>query len=150
MVTVDIENPRQPGVPALLAEGDRFALALYPVENCHGLDIDSLERPNVVLYVAREDGVAIGTAALQDRGDGSAELKRMFVTGAARGRGIGRALLDAIEAHARRVGISLIQLETGLPQVDAIGLYERSGYEQIPRFGAYTNDSTSYCMEKAI
>jgi putative acetyltransferase len=148
--TVDIENPRQSDVLALLQQGDDFALSLYPAESYYGLDVTALERAEVSLYVAREDGVALGTAAIVDRGDGSAEVKRMFVTDTARGLGIGRALLAAIEAHARAADITLVQLETGLPQAAAIALYERAGYQQIPRFGQYINDPTSYCMEKRL
>jgi putative acetyltransferase len=148
--TVEIENPRQIDVLALLQQGDDFALSLYPAESYYGLDVAALERPDVSLYVAREGGVALGTAAIVDRGDGSAEVKRMFVTDTARGLGVGRTLLGAIEAHARAAGISLLQLETGLPQAAAIALYERAGYRQIPRFGQYINDPTSYCMEKRL
>ena len=74
----------------------------------------------------------------------------MFVTDAARGAGVGRASLEAVEAFARTVGVSLIQLETGPPQTAAIALYERSGYEHIPRFGKYVDDPTSYCMKKQM
>lgn len=150
MPTVDIENPRQSDVLSLLQQGDDFALSLYPAESYYGLDVTALERDEVSLYVAREDGVALGTAAIVDRGDESAEVKRMFVTDTARGLGVGRSLLAAIEAHARAAGISLLQLETGLPQAAAIALYKRAGYQQIPRFGQYINDPTSYCMEKHL
>jgi putative acetyltransferase len=150
MPTIRIESPHSDDVLALLRQGDEFALALYPAESYYGLDLPSLEADDVSLFVAREDGAAMGTAALVDRGDGSAEIKRMFVTGAARGLGIGRSLLEALETHARTSGITTVQLETGLPQVAAIALYEKLGYEQIPRFGQYVDDPTSYCMEKHL
>jgi putative acetyltransferase len=146
--SVDVENPRQDDVRALLQQGDDFALSLYAPESYYGLEISALERPEVTFYVAREDGVALGTVAIVDRGDGSAEIKRMFVTDLARGLGVGRSLLAAVEAHAHVTGISLLQLETGLPQAAAIGLYERFGFQQIPRFGQYVDDPSSYCMEK--
>jgi putative acetyltransferase len=150
MPTIRIESPHSDDVLTLLRQGDEFALALYPAESYYGLDLPSLEADDVSLFVAREDGAAMGTAALVDRGDGSAEIKRMFVTGAARGLGIGRSLLEALETHARTSGITTVQLETGLPQVAAIALYEKLGYEQIPRFGQYVDDPTSYCMEKHL
>lgn len=150
MLTVEIENPRQNDVLTLLQQADDFALNLYPAENYHGLDVVALERPDVTFYVARDNGLALGTAAIVDRGDQSGEVKRMFVTDTARGAGVGRALLEAIEACARSAGISLVQLETGLPQTAAITLYERAGYQHIPRFGKYMDDPTSYCMEKRI
>lgn len=135
---------------ALLQQADDFALSLYPVENYHRLDIDDLEKAAVGFYVARENGEALGTAAIVDRGDGSAELKRMFVTASARGLGVGRALMAAVEEHARARGVTLIRLETGLPQTAAIALYEKSGYRAIPAFGPYIDDPTSYCMEKSL
>lgn len=150
MLTVEIENPRQDDVIALLQQADDFALSLYPAESYYGLDIAALERPEVFFVVARDEALGLGTAALVDRGDGSGELKRMFVTGAARGAGVGRALLEKIEALARAAGIELLQLETGLPQTAAIALYERSGYREIPPFGQYVDDPTSYCMEKRL
>lgn len=145
-----IESPHQPDVLALLQEGDDFALSLYPAENYYGLELADLEQPEVAFYVARQDGVALGTAAIVDRGDGSAEIKRMFVTDAARGLGVGRALLETVEAHARSLGVSLVQLETGVPQLAAIALYERAGYQHIPQFGQYVGDPTSVCMEKRL
>jgi putative acetyltransferase len=148
--SVDVENPLQDDVRALLQQGDDFALSLYAPESYYGLDIAALERPEVTFYVAREHGVALGTVAIVDRGDGSAEIKRMFVTDLARGLGVGRSLLAAVEAHADVAGISLLQLETGLPQAAAIGLYERFGFQQIPRFGQYVDDPSSYCMEKRL
>jgi putative acetyltransferase len=148
--SVQVENPRQDDVRALLQQGDDFALSLYPPESYYGLDIVALERPEVTFYVAREDGAALGTVAIVDRGDGTAEIKRMFVTDVARGLGVGRALLAAVEAHAHAAGITLLQLETGLPQAAAISLYEKAGFRQVPRFGQYVDDPSSYCMEKVL
>jgi putative acetyltransferase len=150
MPVVSLESPRGDDVLSLLKQADDFALALYPAENYHRLDIDDLENADVGFYVAREDGKALGTVAIVDRHDGSAELKRMFVTASARGLGVGRALIGAVEEHARNLGITLIRLETGLPQTAAIALYERSGYRAIPAFGPYIGDPTSYCMEKTL
>lgn len=150
MPSIQIESPRGDDVLSLLSQGDAFALALYPAENYYGLDVDALEADGVSLFVAREGDVAVGTAALVDRRDGSGEVKRMFVTDEARGLGVGRALLQALEAHAHDLGIETLQLETGLPQVAAIALYEKLGYLQIPRFAPYTDDPTSYCMEKHL
>ncbi|RII86132.1 N-acetyltransferase, partial [Clavibacter michiganensis subsp. insidiosus] len=101
MLTVAPESPRQDDVLPLLRQADDFALALYPAENYHALDVGDLERPGVTFLVARDDGRALGTAAVVDEGDGSAELKRVFVTDAARGLGVGRALLVAAEDRAR-------------------------------------------------
>nr|WP_228495166.1 GNAT family N-acetyltransferase [Clavibacter sp. VKM Ac-2873] len=134
----------------LLRQADDFALALYPAENYHALDVGDLERPGVTFLVARNDGRALGTAAVVDVGDGSAELKRVFVTDAARGLGVGRALLVAAEERARAFGATTMRLETGLPQTAAIAMYERGGYRHVPRFGPYAADPTSVCMERDL
>jgi putative acetyltransferase len=149
-VTVAIEPARQAQVVALLEEGDRFTLALYPAESCYLLNLDELERPGVSVFVARRNGVAVGMAALVDRGDGSAELKRMFVSETARGRGIARSILSAVEGYATASGIRVIQLETGPLQVAAIAMYERTGYLRIPNFGQYMGDEFSVCFEKRL
>ncbi|QIS39812.1 GNAT family N-acetyltransferase [Clavibacter capsici] len=150
MLTVDPESPRAADVLPLLRQADEFALALYPAENYHALDVAALERPGVTFLVAREDGRALGTAAVVDGGDGSAELKRVFVTDAARGLGVGRALLIAAEERARALGARVMRLETGLPQTAAVAMYERGGYRHVPRFGPYAEDPTSVCMERDL
>ena len=148
--TIAIEPPRQPDVEALLTAGEVFAQSLYPPESCYLLDISELEAPGVEVFVARIDGVALGMAALVIRDDGSAELKRMFVDDRARGQRLASGLLDAIEEHARDVGVGVIQLETGPQSFAALALYDRHGYTRIPNFGPYVGDEFSVCMEKSL
>lgn len=149
-VMIGIELPRQPEVLELMRQGDEFTLSLYPPESCHLLGVEELEQPGVTVFVARSGGEALGMAALVEHGDGTAELKRMFVPPAARGGGIAGDLIGAVEVHATARGIHLIQLETGPLQDAAIRLYERSGYLQIPNFGKYVGDPNSVCYEKAL
>lgn len=158
------EPARQPEVEELLRLSDEFAFALYPAESCHLLDVSELERPGVTVFVARVDGRAQGIAALVTEGpagsagsDGAgtdalprAELKRMFVHEDARGQGLARRLLGAIESAAEEAGIVEVRLETGPLQHAAIALYERSGYTRIPNFGAYADDPWSVCYAKSL
>ncbi|MDR6610919.1 GNAT family N-acetyltransferase [Leifsonia sp. 1010] len=155
------EPARQPEVEELLRLSDEFAFALYPAESCYLLDVSELERPGVTVFVARVDGRALGIAALVVDGaegaDGSgsdafarAELKRMFVHEDARGQGLARRLLGAIESAAEEAGIAELRLETGPLQHAAIALYERSGYVRIPNFGAYADDPWSVCYAKSL
>jgi GNAT superfamily N-acetyltransferase len=91
-----------------------------------------------VVVVARDaDGVALGCGALRALGPDVAELKRMYVTPEARGRGIATLLLAALEEEAGRRGWTTLRLETGPRQPEAIALYERAGYRSIEAFGAY-------------
>lgn len=89
-------------------------------------------------------------AALVPAGDGSAELKRVFVTEGARGRGLAGDLLAAAEGTARDAGVRVIRLETGPRSVAAIALYEKHGYRHIPLFGQYVGSASSVCMEKVL
>jgi len=150
-VTIGVEPARQPELLELMRQGDEFTLNLYPPESCHLLGVEELEAPGVTVFVARSvDGEAVGMAALVDRGDGSAELKRMFVPEAARGQGLAGSVLTELERFARNRDIALIQLETGPLQPAAIALYERSGYSSIPNFGKYVGDPNSVCFEKRV
>lgn len=150
MHTVAIEPPRQPELLELLQLGDEFALSLYPADSCYMLDVGELESPDTSVFVARAGSDALGMAALVERADGKAELKRMFVHDRARGKGIAVDILTAIEAHARGRGVHTIQLETGPKQLAVIALYEKLGYRHIPNFGPYVGDDFSVCMEKVL
>lgn len=91
----------------------------------------------VVLVARDDDGTALGCGALRPLADGVAEVKRMYVVPAARGRGVARAVLAALEDAARDRGWTTVRLETGPRQPEAIGLYTRAGYRPIAAFGGY-------------
>jgi putative acetyltransferase len=74
----------------------------------------------------------------------------MYVAPAARGRGLSRLLLAALEDEARQLGYSLVRLETGDRQPEAIKLYASSGFEPIPRYGPFVDDPRSVCFEKRL
>ena len=79
-----------------------------------------------------------------------AEVKRMYVRTAARGRGIGGAILVALETEARVLGVSRLVLETGVRQPEALALYRRFGFDVIPPFGEYVESPLSVCMAKDL
>jgi putative acetyltransferase len=148
-IRIAAERPVRPDVEALLLEARALMAGLYPPESRHGLDLGAYARPEVTLLVARAGGVAVGCGAWQLHGDGSAEIKSMFVAPAARGRGIGRAILDAIEAAVGRQ-VTTLRLETGIEQLEAIRLYEAAGFARRGPFGSYRDDPLSVFMEKAL
>jgi GNAT superfamily N-acetyltransferase len=103
------------------------------------------------------DGTAIATGGwrAQDGGeqglrDGDAEIKRMYVVPEARGRGLSRLVLAALEDDARRAGRLRMILETGTEQPEAIALYESSGYVPCTKFGYYRDDPKSLCYAKPL
>lgn len=149
-VTIALESPRQDGVARLLALSDAYAQSLYPPESNHLVDLATLEKPSVAFFVARHDGAIAGCCALADAGDGSAEIKRMFVDPVARGLSIASLLMQALEALAAERHLAAIRLETGIHQPEAIGLYRKFGYVEIPPFGDYRPDPLSLFMEKRL
>lgn len=149
-IVIAIESPDQPDVVRLLEAGDAFSASLYPPESNHMLDVAALLDPAVTFLVARQDGVAIGCGALVRQPGGYAEIKRMYIDEAARGRNVGRRILDAIEAVARAGKIATLKLETGIHQPAAIGLYRSAGFEDVPPFGAYRPDPLSVFMSKTL
>ena len=148
-VRIEVERPVRPDVEALLLAARALMTGLYPPESCHGLDLAAFERPEVNLFVAREGGVAVACGAYQLHGDSTAEVKSMFVAPEARGRGIGRRVLEAIEA-AVRGRVRALRLETGIKQLAAIRLYEAAGFRRRGPFGSYTDDPLSVFMEKPL
>ena len=146
IVSIAIESPREAGIAELLRAGEAYAESLYPAEENFILPLEALEGPGVTVFVARAAGEALGMAALVQHGS-DFELKRLFVSDAARGQGVAGLLLDALEEHARASGAASIRLETGNRSHAAIALYDKRGYRHIPRFGEYTDSASSVCME---
>lgn len=79
-----------------------------------------------------------------------AEIRRMFVAEAVRGRGYGRTVLAALEREAAAAGADVMILETGQPQVDAIGLYRTAGYVDVPTFGHYAGSDLAVHLGKPL
>ena len=121
---------------ALVAELEEVLGAVYEPEQRHGYSIAQIFQPNARFFVARLNGIAVGCGAAA-LFDGYAEVKRMYTREAARGRGIGKALLARIEQEARDAGKPVLRLETGTLQAAAIGLYERAGFQPCGAFGPY-------------
>ena len=146
---IAVERPVRADVEALLRAVARHDGRAVPAGELPRARPRRLRAPEVTLFVAREGGVAVGCGAFQLHGDGSAEVKSMFVAPDARGRGVGRAILEAIEA-AMRGRVSALRLETGVKQLPAIRLYEAAGFLRRGPFGSYRDDPLSVFMEKPL
>jgi putative acetyltransferase len=147
---VGTERPDQPDVSRLLKARDAFSASLYPPESNHALDLAGLLDPAVAFLVARRHGVPVGCGAVVGQREGAGEIKSMWVEPGHRGNGIGRALLAAVEVEARRRAITMLRLETGVRQPEALGLYRAAGYREIGAFGDYRPDPLSVFMEKRL
>ena len=79
-----------------------------------------------------------------------AEIKRMFVREHARGRGLGRRVLAALERAAEVAGVDWLVLETGERQPEAVALYRSAGYVDIGPFGVYADEDDSVYLGKPL
>lgn len=127
-------------------------LATYDgVPGSGGLPAASIfEPPGGVFVVGWEDGEAVACGGIARYDEATAEIRRMYVVPKARGRGLSRRVLTALEDEARALGYSLVRLETGRLQTEAIGLYASAGFGPIPRYGPFANDPRSVCFEKRL
>lgn len=135
----------------LLVQSDELANSLYPPEGVFMLSIDEMDKPNVHLFVARNQAnEAKGCGAIVINENGTGEIKRMFIQEAARGKGLGKLLLEKLENVAKDNQVKLIQLETGPLQIAAIKMYEQFGYVYRGPFGDYFQNEMSIFMEKQL
>ena len=141
-------------VRALIGELDQVLAAEYSPEQQHGLSLEALFQPHIRFFVARLNGAAVGCGGVA-LFDDFAEVKRMYVRGAVRGRGVAQALLRRIEMAARIAGLGVLRLETGERQAAALRLYARAGFKPCAAFGDYVPMrpeaiATSIFMEKRL
>lgn len=127
-------------------------LATYDgVPGSGGLPAASIfEPPDGIFLVGWEDGVPLACGGIARYDEATAEIRRMYVVPEARGRGLPRRVLSALADEARALGYSVVRLETGKLQTEAIGLYAAAGFLPIPRYGPFTNDPKSVCFEKRL
>ena len=142
--------PADPKVRRLIGELDRLQTSLYPAESNHLDPIEVLERPDVTFLAAYVGGEVVGCGAVKRMPGRYGEIKRIYVDPAARGRGIGRAMMEALESDLLARGIHLARLETGVRQPEALALYRHCGYVRIPPFGDYREDPLSVFLEKRL
>ncbi len=159
----------------LLVLSDEYMASLYPAESNHLVSSESLRSGDAIFLGAfilsgmlsspatLKQSVKVGTlspggesglciacvAARFYREEGYAEIKRLYVQEAYRGRGLSRALMSAIEAEILAEGIDCARLEMGIYQPAADALYRSIGYYDTPPFGDYLVDPLSQFLEKA-
>ena len=143
------DDPRAGDVTALLARHLAFARATSAPEDVYALDVDALTGPDVAFYSYRDnDGAVLGVGALKRLDDGHAEIKSMHTAEAARGRGVGRRMVEHIIGVARERGYRRLSLETGSgpPFAAARGLYASAGFTPCAPFADYPDSPNSAYM----
>jgi GNAT superfamily N-acetyltransferase len=119
-----------------------------PVGVGAGATAQDFQPPKGNFLVAYLDGRPAGCGGLKQLDPQTVEIKRVYVRPDARGRGVSRALLEALEEAARAAGYALIRLDTGANQPEALKLFQTSGYDPIPDYN--NNPWASYWFEKRL
>jgi putative acetyltransferase len=149
-ITIAQERPDSAEARALIDELQSSLAPLYPPASQHGLSVDMLIAQKVPFFVLRCDGEPAACGGVRIYGQEYGEIKRMYVRPGYRGQGLAKFVLKHLEAYSLQQGITLLRLETGIYQAEAIGLYERLGYRSIPPFGEYQEDPLSLFYEKEL
>ena len=102
------------------------------------------------VVLAYDGDEAVGCGAVKEYSPDTMEIKRMFVRKSRRGKGIASIVLMELEAWSMELGYQRCILETGLKQPEAINLYRKNNYSQIPNWGQYENAANSVCFEKYV
>ena len=125
---------------------------LYLPEQRFGPNLkpDQLDGGRGFFLIARDEGEPVGCGAVRVLDPTTAEAKRMYVRPSHRSQGVGRAVLDALEARAKQLGIDRLVLETGIHQEAAIALYKHAGFTEVDCWGEYTTSATSVCCAKDL
>ena len=146
--SIAADDPRAEDVRALLERHLAFARGHSPPEDAHALDADGLADPDVTFFSYRADGHLLAVGALKRLDDGHAEVKSMHTIERARGRGIGRAMVEHLLAVARERGFRRVSLETGAMDAfaPARALYAGAGFEPCGPFGDYGPSRNSVFM----
>lgn len=142
-----------PDARRLITALDTELKALFPEAGAthFSLSQEQVAVGDGAFLVAYVDGEAVGCGAVRRLDSSTAEIKRMYVATPFRGRGVGRAIVTALEGEARRLGVSRVVLETGSRLPVAIRLYRSMGYTPIPVFGEYlASPETSRCFGKHL
>ena len=110
------------------------------------------ENKEMLIFYAvrhRDNGFAACGALKHFNGE-TAEIKRMYVKGEHRGKGLSKLILKQLEETAAGMNYKRIILETGTKQPEAMNLYEKAGYSKIEAYGRHKDDPDSVCYEKKI
>jgi putative acetyltransferase len=151
--TIALESPLQEDVRSMVAGLNAYLRPLSPPQFQFQMTVEQMAGADTRVFVARnENGAAIGMGSLKVHSAEFGEVKRMFTLPEIRGAGIGRIILNAVEAEARRKGLKTLRLETGsTPGFEpAWRIYERGGFVQCRAFLDYPDSGFSRFYEKKL
>jgi putative acetyltransferase len=151
-LTVRIDDLGSPEVLALVAEHLAGMHDNSPPSQVHALAVDKLRAKDITFFTAWLDGALCGCGAVRELDATTGEVKSMRTRAAFLRRGVGQAVLDAIERTAAARGYRQLLLETGTgPAFDAAhALYVRNGFAFCGAFGSYQQTHFNVFMRKEL
>jgi putative acetyltransferase len=146
------DDPLADDVRELLERHLAYAKATTAPEDVHALEVEALLDPSVTFFSFRADGELLGVAALQHLDDEHAEIKSMHTAEAARGRGVGRAMVDHLVGVARESGYRRVSIETGAGPAFAAArrLYASASFAPCGPFADYGPSPNSAYMTLSL
>ncbi|MEP7762596.1 GNAT family N-acetyltransferase [Sanguibacter sp. 25GB23B1] len=139
-----------PHVQALVGRLQAEYVGIYGTPDLAPADPGQFAPPRGAFALGYEDDVPVAMGGWRLCDDGRAELKRMYVVGEQRGRGLSRQVLAWLEASAVDAGMTEMILESNQKHPAALGLYRSHGYEPIPAFGYYSDSPENVCLGRLI
>lgn len=149
---IEVDDPRRDDVRRLLEQHRLFASGVLPSEGVHVLDPDDALDDTVTFVSVRVDGELLGIGAIKQLDPKHVELRSMHTDSAARGRGVGRALVDRLVDVAAARGVRRISLECGAGEAfaPARSLYTAVGFVPCGSFGDYTKTPDNVFMTRVL
>ena len=146
---IAVDDPSRDDVRTLVQAHRAWSLQQTPPEFSFSVEAGAVADSGIMLLSARSPaGSLLGIGGLKELDSRHGEIKTMHIAAGARGRRLGRALLDALLAEARRRGYTRVSLETGTGEAfaPARSLYESVGFRPSGPFGGYANTDYDLCM----
>ncbi|HZE38869.1 MAG TPA: GNAT family N-acetyltransferase [Stackebrandtia sp.] len=106
--------------------------------------------PSGAYFLAYDGDNPVASGGWRSHGESDAEMKRLYVVDAARGRGLARAMVAKLEEDAAAAGRARMILETGTEQPEALALYASLGYVPVEPFGVYANEEGARHLGKEL
>ncbi|BBI34497.1 GNAT family N-acetyltransferase [Cohnella abietis] len=135
----------------LIEKLDQYLFERYPADEVFVIDFtDSSSISDTIFMIAYDDERPVGCGAIRPIESNVIELKRFYVEPEYRKQGIAGKILNQLEEKGRDLNYSILRLEAGEQQPEAIHFYKKHGYYEIERYGEYVNCESSLCFEKQL
>jgi putative acetyltransferase len=149
MIRIQQVEATQAEVADLIDKLDQYQESMYPSESNHLDSIEALSKMNVNFVGAYADQEICGIGAVKIIDD-YGEIKRLYIPEKHRGKGIAEEIIKELENYLIKQSVFTARLETGIHQLEAIGLYKKLGYCETEPFGEYSEDPLSVFMGKEL